>query len=72
MPKRNLLLVVLSLVATPVFAGDADIQLPSLEQLKFFHGAVTAQGILLLGLFVCAVGAAFGIMVEAHSPRVGT
>ena len=62
MPKRNLLLVVLSLVATPVFAGDADIQLPSLEQLKFFHGAVTAQGILLLGLFVCAVGAAFGIM----------
>ena len=62
MPKRNLLLVVLSLVATPVFAGDADIQLPSLEQLKFFHGTVTAQGILLLGLFVCAVGAAFGIM----------
>jgi len=62
MPKRNLLLVVLSLVATPVFAGDADIKLPSLEQLKFFHGTVTAQGILLLGLFVCAVGAAFGIM----------
>ena len=62
MPKRNLLLVVLSLCATSAFAGDADIQLPSLEQLKFFHGAVTAQGILLLGLFVCAVGAAFGIM----------
>jgi len=62
MPKRNLLLVVLSLCATSAFAGDADIQLPSLEQLNFFHGTVTAQAILFFGLFVCAVGAAFGLM----------
>ena len=48
--------------ATGVRAGEADIQLPSLDQVNFFHGAVTAQAILFLGLFVCAVGAAFGIM----------
>jgi len=62
MTKRNLFLIVFFLAATSAFAGDADIQLPSLEQLKFFHGTVTAQSILFLGLFVCAVGSAFGIM----------
>ena len=62
MPKRNFILsAILSLCATSTFAGDADIQLPSLEQLSFFHGAVTAHEILFLGLFVCAIGAAFGI-----------
>jgi K(+)-stimulated pyrophosphate-energized sodium pump len=62
MPKLTILLGLVCLAASSAFAGDADIQLPSLEQLKFFHGAVTAQGILLLGLFVCAVGGMFGIM----------
>ncbi|HEY1490299.1 MAG TPA: sodium-translocating pyrophosphatase, partial [Verrucomicrobiae bacterium] len=38
-----------------------DIQLPELEQVKFFHGSVTSLEILLMGLFVCAVGAGFGI-----------
>jgi K(+)-stimulated pyrophosphate-energized sodium pump len=52
----------LSLFATTsARAGDADIQLPSLDQVNFFHGTVTAQAILFLGLFVCAVGAAFGL-----------
>ena len=44
------------------FAGDADIQLPSLDQVNFFHGAVTSREILFFGLFVCAVGAVFGIL----------
>jgi K(+)-stimulated pyrophosphate-energized sodium pump len=43
------------------FAGEADIQLPELQQAKFFHGSVTSHTILIFGLFVCAVGAAFGI-----------
>jgi K(+)-stimulated pyrophosphate-energized sodium pump len=43
------------------FAGEADIQLPSLDEVNFFHGAVTSRAILFFGLFVCAVGAAFGI-----------
>ena len=57
-----LILVGTCLLAVPrAFAGDADIQLPALDQVNFFHGAVTGQAILFLGLFVCAVGAAFGI-----------
>src|SRR5208337_1290657 len=31
------------------------------DQVNFFHGAVTSQAILFFGLFVCLVGAAFGI-----------
>lgn len=46
---------------TKTFAGEADIQLPLLNQVDFFHGAVTSRAILLFGLFVCAVGAAFGL-----------
>ena len=46
----------------PAWAGEADIQLPGLEQVKFFHGAVTGLTILYFGLFVCAVGAAFGLL----------
>ncbi|HEX9046342.1 MAG TPA: sodium-translocating pyrophosphatase [Verrucomicrobiae bacterium] len=42
-------------------AGEADIQLPLLNQVDFFHGAVTSKAILFFGLFVCAVGAGFGI-----------
>jgi len=44
------------------FAGDADIQLPSLDKVTFFHGNVTCREILCFGLIVCLVGAIFGIM----------
>ncbi len=43
-------------------SGDADIKLPALDQVSFLNGAVTSKEILLFGLFVCAVGAIFGIM----------
>ena len=62
MPKCNVFLCLLTLSATNAFAGDADIQLPSLKEVNFFHGTVTAQEILYLGLFVCLVGAVFGVM----------
>ncbi len=42
-------------------AGEADIQLPLLDQVDFFHHTVTSRAILFFGLFVCAVGAAFGL-----------
>jgi len=60
MAKRNLLYLSLFFVVTSAFAGDADIQLPSLDEVKF-HG-ITSQEILLFGLIVCLVGACFGIM----------
>ncbi|MDR3455866.1 MAG: sodium-translocating pyrophosphatase [Verrucomicrobiae bacterium] len=58
------LLIALTVVFGGVntFAGDADIQLPALDQVKFFHGNVTSQEILLFGLVVCLIGAIFGIL----------
>jgi K(+)-stimulated pyrophosphate-energized sodium pump len=61
MPKRNVCIGLLLLAASGAFAGDADIQLPALDQVSFVHGAVTSHAILFFGLFVCAVGAAFGL-----------
>ena len=61
MPKRNIFSGLLLLAATRAAAGDADIQLPSLTEVTFFHGNVTSHEILFCGLFVCVVGAAFGI-----------
>ena len=46
------------------FASDpagTDIQLPLLEHVDFFDGRVTSHAILYFGLFVCVVGAAFGM-----------
>ena len=58
---RPLIVLAALFAATGARAGDADIQLPPLDKISFFHGSVTSQEILLFGLLVCAVGAAFGI-----------
>ena len=58
---RGVILLAALFGGANAFAGDADIQLPLLDQVNFFHGAVTSRAILFFGLFVCAVGAAFGI-----------
>ena len=44
------------------FAGDADINLPALKDVSFYQGTVTSHGVLFLGLVICAVGAAFGLL----------
>jgi len=69
MPKLILFLTAMLLFTTGAFAddatfhsGDADIKLPALDQVTFLHGALTSKEILLFGLFVCAVGAMFGIL----------
>ena len=61
MSKLKTLLGFFLFITTAAFAGDADIQLPSLDKVNFFHGNVTAHEILFFGLVVCVVGAAFGI-----------
>jgi K(+)-stimulated pyrophosphate-energized sodium pump len=48
--------------AANAFAGDADIQLPSLQEVSFYQGSVTSHAVLYLGLVICAVGAAFGLL----------
>ncbi len=53
--------LLLALSATSAFAGDADINLPLLQDVSFFGGGLSAHGILFFGLAVCVVGALFGI-----------
>jgi K(+)-stimulated pyrophosphate-energized sodium pump len=48
--------------AANAFAGDADIQLPSLQEVSFYQGSVTSHAVLYLGLVICAVGATFGLL----------
>ena len=62
MPKCKWLSLLIFFAATGARAGDADIQLPALDQVNFFHGNVTSREILFFGLLVCAVGAGFGIL----------
>src|SRR5258707_6007857 len=45
-----------------VFAGDADINLPALQDASFLGGRLSGYAILYFGLVVCAIGAAFGIL----------
>jgi len=59
--SRYGILLATCLTGVNAFAGEADIELPNLNQVNFFHGSVTSHEILIFGLFVCAVGAAFGI-----------
>jgi K(+)-stimulated pyrophosphate-energized sodium pump len=48
--------------ATNAFAGDADINLPSLQDVSFFSGSLSGRAILYAGLIICAIGAAFGLL----------
>jgi K(+)-stimulated pyrophosphate-energized sodium pump len=46
--------------ATNALAGDADIQLPPLQDISF-SGGLSGHAILYCGLVICAIGALFGI-----------
>jgi K(+)-stimulated pyrophosphate-energized sodium pump len=59
---RAMILLAVSFCSSSAFGGDADINLPPLSDVSFYQGAVSSHGILLMGLAVCAVGAAFGLM----------
>src|ERR1700678_4005408 len=45
---------------TRAFAGEADINLPPLQDASFFGGSLSSHAILYFGLAVCGVGALFG------------
>ena len=64
---RKWLLPLFILPATNALAGDADINLPSLTEVSFGNGTLTARTILYLGLAVCAIGAAFGFFEYAKT-----
>jgi K(+)-stimulated pyrophosphate-energized sodium pump len=45
---------------TRAFAGEADINLPPLQDVSFFGGSLSSHAILYFGLAVCVIGALFG------------
>jgi K(+)-stimulated pyrophosphate-energized sodium pump len=55
--------ILLAALAGPAnaFAGDADINLPPLQDVSFFGDGLGARAILYSGLIICAIGAAFGL-----------
>jgi K(+)-stimulated pyrophosphate-energized sodium pump len=54
----------LGLTLSPAWAGEADIQLPDLSDVSFSLWGAQVSGVHLmyLGLLICAVGAAFGLV----------
>ena len=59
---RSVIVLAALLGSTNICAGDADINLPALDQVSFYNGALSSHTILYLGLVICAVGALFGWM----------
>jgi K(+)-stimulated pyrophosphate-energized sodium pump len=62
-PMKFALLAALAFfaTATPTFASEADLVLPDLASVSFF--GMTGRTLLFLGLFVCAAGAVFGMVI---------
>ncbi len=50
-------------LATNVFAGEADIKIPSLSEVKFAGlGGISGEMLMYLGILLCGVGALFGLV----------
>jgi K(+)-stimulated pyrophosphate-energized sodium pump len=58
---RGLICFAAASCAMDAFAGDADINLPPLQDVSFFGDGLGARAILCSGLIICAIGAAFGL-----------
>ena len=56
----SLPLLLLLLTAPLLHAGEADIKIPPLD--KVYFGALSGMAILYLGLVICVLGAAFGVL----------
>jgi len=54
--------LMLLLMTGAAFAGEADINLPDLTQVSFMGGTLAGLTILNVGLIICLIGMAFGIM----------
>src|SRR6266545_1381195 len=61
---RNLAVLALLCCATATtFAGEADIKIPDLTQVKFDGlGGISGSALMYLGIVICAIGAAFGLV----------
>ncbi|HVW20095.1 MAG TPA: sodium-translocating pyrophosphatase [Opitutaceae bacterium] len=53
----------LAILATPALrASEADINIPDLHAVSFLRHSLSGMAILMIGLAVCFIGAAFGLM----------
>jgi K(+)-stimulated pyrophosphate-energized sodium pump len=58
-------------LATNAFAGEADIKIPDLTQVKFAGlGGVSGSALMMLGIVICAVGALFGIVQYLQTKKL--
>ncbi len=56
-------LVLILAAATPAFASEANIKIPDLTQVRFDGlGGISGVTLMYLGLVICAIGAAFGLV----------
>ena len=62
--------LMLLLMASTAFAGEANIQLPDLTKITFFGGALGGTTILNFGLLICLVGLGFGFMQYAQTKNL--
>src|SRR5690242_12346029 len=61
---------VLGLGATKAYAGEADIKLPPLHEVKFFDGKVHGDWLMWAGLGVCVIGLIFGLAQYAQIKKM--
>ena len=60
---RGVLLLALIGASTGAFAGEADIKIPDLTQVKFDGlGGVSGVALMYFGIVMCAIGAIFGLV----------
>src|SRR4051794_38412899 len=60
---RSVLLAALFTLNWTAFAGEADIKIPDLGQVKFDGlGGVSGITLMYLGILICGIGAAFGLV----------
>src|SRR6266704_1822251 len=59
----SVLLLITLFASTGVYAGEADIHIPDLTQVKFSGlGGVSGVSLMYLGIVICALGAIFGLV----------
>lgn len=62
--------LIILLAAGAAFAGEANIKLPDLTQIKFFGGSLGGTTILNFGLLICLIGLGFGFMQYSQTKNL--
>jgi K(+)-stimulated pyrophosphate-energized sodium pump len=56
-------LAILTCLCHPAFAGEADIKIPPLDEVRFEGlGGISGTALMYLGIVICFVGGAFGLL----------